>query len=137
MGKYSIKIILKILIILMFLIVIENNQSYAYPLTDIINSGQNFIDEGKAGGSAINSNQFAIDSDQLKESSNLIYNILLGIGVILSVLVGAILGIKIMWGSIEEQTKAKEALIPYVLGCVVIFGAFGIWKLAVTVFAQL
>ncbi len=130
MGKYSIKIILKILIILMFLIVIENNQSYAYPLTDIINSGQNFIDEGKAGGSAI-------DSDQLKESSNLIYNILLGIGVILSVLVGAILGIKVMWGSIEEQTKAKEALIPYVLGCVVIFGAFGIWKLAVTVFAQL
>ncbi len=130
MGKYSIKIILKILIILMFLIVIENNQSYAYPLTDIINSGQNFIDEGKAGGSAINSNQ-------LKQSSNLIYNILLGIGVILSVLVGAILGIKIMWGSIEEQTKAKEALIPYVLGCVVIFGAFGIWKLAVTVFAQL
>ena len=130
MGKYSIKIILKILIILMFLIVIENNQSYAYPLTDIINSGQNFIDEGKAGGSAINSNQ-------LKQSSNLIYNILLGIGVILSVLVGAILGIKIMWGSVEEQTKAKEALIPYVLGCVVIFGAFGIWKLAVTVFAQL
>lgn len=130
MGKYSIKIILKILIILMFLIVIENNQSYAYPLTDIINSGQNFIDEGKAGGSAIN-------SYQLKQSSDLIYNILLGIGVILSVLVGAFLGIKIMWGSIEEQTKAKEALIPYVLGCVVIFGAFGIWKLVVTVFAQL
>lgn len=130
MGKYSIKIILKILIILMFLIVIENNQSYAYPLTDIINSGQNFIDEGKAGESAIN-------SYQLKQSSNLIYNILLGIGVILSVLVGAILGIKIMWGSVEEQTKAKEALIPYVVGCFVIFGAFGIWKLAVTVFAQL
>lgn len=130
MGKYSIKIILKILIILMFLIVIENNQSYAYPLTDIINSGQNFIDEGKAGESAIN-------SYQLKQSSDLIYNILLGIGVILSVLVGAFLGIKIMWGSIEEQTKAKEALIPYVLGCVVIFGAFGIWKLVVTVFAQL
>lgn len=130
MGKYSIKIILKILIILMFLIVIENNQAYAYPLTDIINSGQNFIDEGKNGGSEI-------DSDQLKQSSDLIYNILLGIGVILSVLVGAILGIKIMWGSVEEQTKAKEALIPYVVGCFVIFGAFGIWKLAVTIFAQL
>ena len=42
-----------------------------------------------------------------------------------------------MWGSVEEQTKAKEALIPYVVGCFVIFGAFGIWKLAVTIFAQL
>lgn len=65
------------------------------------------------------------------------YNILFGIGVILSVLVGAMLGVKIMWGSIEQQTKAKEALIPYVIGCVVIFGAFAIWKLAVTVFSQI
>ena len=61
----------------------------------------------------------------------------LGIGVILSVLMGAIIGIKIMWGSIEQQTKAKEALMPYVIGCVVIFGAFGIWKLAVTIFSQI
>ena len=41
-----------------------------------------------------------------------------------------------MFGSIEQQVKAKEILIPYVLGCFVIFGSFGLWKLAVTVFSQ-
>ena len=36
----------------------------------------------------------------------------------------------------EEHAKAaqvKENLIPYVIGCVIIFGAFGIWKIVLTV----
>ena len=59
------------------------------------------------------------------------------IGIVLSVIIGGILGIQIMWGSIEQQVKAKEMLMPYVAGCVVIFGAFGIWKICVTIFSQL
>ena len=131
MNRKTISIVLKIIIIIILLgVVIKPNISYALPLTDILHAGQNFIDEGKSQNSVI-------DSVQLKNSSNSIYNILLVIGVILSVLVGAMLGIKIMWGSIEQQTKAKEALMPYVIGCVLIFGAFGIWKLAVTIFSQI
>lgn len=130
MNYRLINIILKLIIIALLIVLITPNVSFAVSLTDILHSGQNFIDEGKSQNSAI-------DSVQLKNSSNSIYNILLGIGVILSVLVGAMLGIKIMWGSIEQQTKAKEALMPYVIGCVVIFGAFGIWKLAVTIFSQI
>ena len=127
MNHKIISIVLKIIIIIILLgVVIKPNISYALPLTDILHTGQNFIDEGKSQDSVIN-------PGQLKDSSNLIYNILLGIGVILSVLIGAMLGIKIMWGSIEQQTKAKEALMPYVIGCVVIFGAFGIWKIFVTI----
>ena len=130
MNYRLINIILKLIIIALLIVLITPNVSFAVSLTDILHSGQNFIDEGKSQNSVI-------DSVQLKNSSNSIYNILLGIGVILSVLVGAMLGIKIMWGSIEQQTKAKEALMPYVIGCVVIFGAFGIWKLAVTIFSQI
>lgn len=130
MNYRLINIILKLIIIALLIVLITPNVSFAVSLTDILHSGQNFIDEGKSQNSAI-------DSVQLKNSSNSIYNILLGIGVILSVLVGAMLGIRIMWGSIEQQTKAKEALMPYVIGCVVIFGAFGIWKLAVTIFSQI
>ena len=113
MNYRLINIILKLIIIALLIVLITPNVSFAVSLTDILHSGQNFIDEGK-------SQTSAIDSVQLKNSSNSIYNILLGIGVILSVLVGAMLGIKIMWGSIEQQTKAKEALMPYVIGCVVI-----------------
>ncbi len=130
MNQKVINIMLKVIMLILLILLIKPNTSYALPLTDIIHSGQNFIDEGKG-------QETVIDPDELKRTSNLIYNILLGIGVILSVLVGAVLGIKIMWGSIEQQTKAKEALMPYAIGCVVIFGAFAIWKLAVTVFSQI
>ena len=131
MNAKIINIVLKLLLMLIILIIlIKPNISYAFSLTDILHSGENFIDDGKSQNSVIN-------FPQLQQSTNAMYNILFGIGVILSVLVVAMLGVKIMWGSIEQQTKAKEALIPYVIGCVVIFGAFAIWKLAVTVFSQI
>jgi len=131
MNAKIINIVLKLLLMLIILIIlIKPNISYAFSLTDILHSGENFIDDGKSQNSVIN-------FPQLQQSTNAMYNILFGIGVILSVLVGAMLGVKIMWGSIEQQTKAKEALMPYVIGCVVIFGAFAIWKIAVTIFAQI
>ena len=64
-----------------------------------------------------------------------IYNILLYIGIAASVIVGAILGIKIMIASADEKAKVKEALVPYIIGCFVIFGAFGIWKLVAELFS--
>jgi len=62
-----------------------------------------------------------------------LYNIFLTIGVIIAVVVAAILGIQFMTGSVEAQAKVKEKLIPFVIGCVILFGAFGIWKLIVTI----
>ena len=59
------------------------------------------------------------------------------IAILAGCIIGAILGIKIMWGSIEQQVKAKEMLIPYAIGCIVIFGAFGIWKLCINIFAKI
>ena len=34
---------------------------------------------------------------------------------------------------LEEKVKVKETLIPYVAGCIIIFGAFTIWKVVVEV----
>ena len=71
--------------------------------------------------------------DSLSDVSNTIYNILLTIGVVIAVLVGAIMGIKLMLASVEEKAEVKKLLIPYVVGCIIIFGGFGIWKLVVTI----
>ena len=38
-----------------------------------------------------------------------------------------------MVGGAEEKANIKEVLVPYVVGCIVIFGAFAIWKLIVTI----
>lgn len=76
----------------------------------------------------------AVEEDKLKDASDYIYNLLLAVGIIVAVAIGATLGIKFMISSVEEKAKIKELLIPYIAGCIVIFGAFGIWKLAVDIF---
>ena len=48
-------------------------------------------------------------------------------------LVGTIIGIQFMLASAEDKAKVKEALVPYVVGCIVIFGAFTIWSIAVNI----
>lgn len=96
-----------------------------HTIDEVINEGSNFIDIGKNQGGKI-------DSTNLKSASNTIYNILLGIGVFLTVAVGMYLAIKFMISSVEEKAQVKESLIPYIAGCVIIFGAFTIWKLAIT-----
>lgn len=95
-------------------------------LSDVISGGDSFIDAGKDGSAKI-------DKGSLQNASSSIYNILLICGMIVAVLIGAILGIKFMIGSVEEKAEIKAALVPFVIGCIVVFGAFGIWKIVVTV----
>ena len=35
-----------------------------------------------------------------------------------------------MLSEAEGQAKVKEMLIPFIIGCVIVFGGFGIWKIA-------
>lgn len=120
------KQILKIVIIIIIIQTIFITNSYASTWGDIFSSGQNFINEGKNSDVPINSNE-------LKDIQDDIYNILLSLGIVFMVIIGAVLGITYIFGSIEQQVKVKETLIPYVIGCIIIFSAFGIWKLVVTI----
>lgn len=95
-------------------------------LSGVISGGDSFIQAGK-GGSA------QIDKGSLQNASSSIYNILLICGVIIAVLIGSIMGIKFMIGSVEEKAEIKAALVPFAIGCIVVFGAFGIWKIVVTI----
>lgn len=134
MIKNLITTLMKILLIILICqaVNIPKSRAAGY-LDETINDANNFINDGK---SEVDNDPVTNDS-KLKSASNRVYNILLAIGIVASVIIGGILGIQIMWGSIEEQVKAKEMLMPYVAGCSVTFGAFGIWKLCVTIFSQL
>lgn len=120
----------------------KNNSSeiYTYPkkdpntapenasssIDDMINDAKSFISQGKI--------KYANDGDKsLKNVSNTVYNILLVVGTSIAVIMGAILGIKLMASGVEEKAEVKKLLVPYVVGCIVIFGGFGIWKLAITI----
>lgn len=69
----------------------------------------------------------------MKKTSDLLYNILLAIGFVAAVAVGLILGIRFMASSADGKAETKELLVPYIVGCVIIFGAFGIWKMVVII----
>ena len=71
--------------------------------------------------------------ERLSEAGSGIFETLVIIGTALVVIIGGVLGIQFMLASVEDRAKIKEALIPYVLGSVIIFGAFGIWKMIITV----
>lgn len=75
-----------------------------------------------------------IDENKLNEASSDIYNTFTSIGMVTSVIVGLVLGINFMVASAVDKAKVKESLAPYLIGCVVIFGAFGIWKLVINTF---
>ena len=95
-------------------------------MSGIIDGGSSFINDGEKQTSPIT-------TDKTQELTNDLYNILFFVGLVLAVIIGIILGIQFMTGSVEQKAKVKDALVPYIAGCIVIFGAFGIWKLVVTI----
>jgi len=94
---------------------------------DLFSQSSDFLKKGQQASSD------DVNTGELKEASGTLFNVALAIGTVLAVAIGGILGIKFMIASAEDKAKIKEMLIPYVLGCVVVFGAFGIWKFTVNI----
>ena len=97
-------------------------------IDDIMSGADSFVNEGE-------SNVY-IDENLLGETAGFLYNMLLAFGIITAVIVGSILGIKYMIGSVEEKAEYKQTLLAYLISCVVVFGAFGIWKLVINILSS-
>lgn len=121
--KIIVSIIITILIIFSFSIT-----SNAVKIDDAIDAADGFLQHGTTN---------PIDETQLKTFSIDLFNIFSTVGGTLAVGIGMYLGIKFMMASAEDKAKVKEALVPYVAGCIVIFGAMGIWKLAIVLLRQI
>ena len=52
-----------------------------------------------------------------------IMGILQTVGVVISVVILIVLGIKYMMGSAEEKAEYKKTMMPYIIGAILIFGA--------------
>ena len=64
-----------------------------------------------------------IKTENLVSAGNQIATIIRVVGIILSVIILMILGIKYMMGSASEKAEYKKTMIPYVVGAIVLFGA--------------
>ena len=129
MIKKNIKKILVIFTVFILTITISNYAN-ASSLTDIWDGADDFLQSGQSGLDE------TIDEEKLQTMSDILYNILLAIAIVAAVIMGLFIGIRFMTGSIEQKAKIKETLIVYIAGCVIAFGAFGIWRLVINIMSQ-
>ena len=119
-------------IVLTIIMILFINIVFSYKVLAISNGMSAASSFLNAASNAENQNN-VINENALKTASSNIYNILLGIGIAVAVIVGAALGISFIFSSVEGKAKISEALVPYIVGCFVVFGAFGIWKIVVDI----
>ncbi len=65
------------------------------------------------------------DSEKAKQKAGKILGLIRTIGSILSVVILMGIGIKYMYGSVEEKSQYKETLWPWLLGAAIVFA--GTW----------
>lgn len=123
------KIYIVFIIIITLLLLSTQSLVYATGHTagEVITEADGFLNKGTQNASTI------ISQSDLKGLSDTIYNILLVLGIVAAVLIGALLGIRFITAGVEGKAEVQKALLIYVIGCVIIFGAFTIWKIVVTV----
>lgn len=125
-DRFFKKLFIIIVILLMSIILFPKQSLATNSLGDIISSGDSFIATGTDA-------QNKLKTTDMKNFSDTIYNVLLTLGIIIAVVFAIILGTQYMMAAAEDKAQIKEAMIPFIVGCIVVFGAFGIWKALVTV----
>ena len=63
------------------------------------------------------------NNDKIQDIGGRIIGILQAVGIVLSVVVLIIIGLKYMMGSAEEKAEYKKTLMPYLIGAALIFTA--------------
>lgn len=92
---------------------------YALSLSESINSADGLLNKGKSE---------LINYSFLYGIINFLYKVVMLIGIIIAIIVGTGLGIRIIFGSLDERADAKHLIVPYFI--IVTMMAFGltIWR---------
>ena len=82
----------------------------------------------------ITSNKDLGEADtQLESIGSRIFTAVSNVGIVASVVVIAIIGVKYMLGSVDEKADYKNSMIPYLIGAFLVFGASAIAKAVYTI----
>ena len=121
------KVMTIILLVFIFTSFLIPNYTEAATPSEIIDRAKGFLNSGDQ----IDDEVFK--HDETKKAIDEMYYSVLSIGIVIAIFVGMVLGIKFITGGVSEKAKIKESLIPFAIGAIVIFGAFGIWRLVLNV----
>ena len=119
MKKKVIKIVLIVLIILNIFVTTSKALSFG----DVISRAVNFISIGQ------NESGTTIDKTNIIALSDSIFGILQAVALAVALVMILVLGIKYMTASVEGKADIKATMVPFIVGAVVAFGAFTIWRI--------
>lgn len=110
----------------------SNTAGEAGTADEIMQKADNWISAGEQAYKDENS----INKGLFESTVEQAYNLLLAIGFVVIVIVGVILAIQFMLASADQKAIIKQKMLPYLTGCCVIFGAFGIWGMVIRLFGD-
>ena len=122
--KIAIIITILISIILTFNLPIYSN---ATTIESVFSGAQSFLEDGDK------SMAGSPSQDKLAQISNTVSNILLTIAVAVTFISIAVMGVSFAIQTVEDKAKIKEAMIPWMIGVLVSFGAYGIWRITISI----
>ena len=133
------KIIKIILLSLISIVVLFNIPIYSKAsgetekstLDSIISSGNSFLDAGD------DSLASTPDEGKLQNLSNTVSGILLTVALAVTLISAVVMGINFVVQSVEDKAKIKESMVPWIIGIIVAFGAYGIWRITMGIFYQI
>lgn len=121
-------------IILISIILIFNLPIYSkaeFSIDGIFSGADDFLAQGSQ------SEAQGINDNELNGISKVVSGILLTIAIAVTVISIAVMGVNFAIQTVEEKAKIKEAMVPWVIGIFVSFGAYGIWKLVMNIFYKI
>ena len=80
----------------------------------------------------IKDNDTNVEASGIKNIGSIILSGITGVGIVVSVVMVAILGVKYMMGSAEEREEYKKSMLPYLIGAILLFGASAIANMVVS-----
>ena len=83
--------------------------------------------------SEIKGNSDVAGTNEITDLGKSLVGILQTVGIVLSVIVILVIGIKYMMGSAEEKAEYKKTMIPYIIGAILVFAASSIASIVMSI----
>ena len=65
----------------------------------------------------------SVNTGAIDKAGKQIVDVIRSVGIIVSIVILMVIGIKYMMGSSEEKASYKKTMMPYIIGAVLLFGA--------------
>lgn len=125
------KILFTIVLLFLIVAIVLPNFSYAFKREGLSDLKDTEIDLSKA--KDYPNADPGLEPSATKGVFEKIGGIFLYGAIAVAVVWGAILGAKFITGTVDEKATIKDNLVPYFIGVIVAFGAYGIWTAIINI----